>query len=444
MSLRKSVPTVVLVLISGALSAAPPASPAAARSERDGRALRRTPVVDVFERARGAVVNIQATKEIERVDPFSGAFGRLGRHREIATAIGSGFVIHPEGYVVTNAHVVAQAGVKVIFADKSEYDADRIAIDERHDLAVLKIRSDHTFPALALGRSDDLMVGETVIAIGNPLGYEHTVTAGIVSAINRDLDAGDGTVYHRLIQTDASINRGNSGGPLLNVLCELIGINTAIRGDAQNIGFAIPVDTLRELLPEMLSVERTRRMQVGLKLSWHERTVVEEATGPAAAAGIKPGDEVVEFNGARIHQDIDYYFKLLHVPPADPIALKLNRAGQTLSVRVQPALIPNPDGGKLLKAKFGITARSLTADEARDAGVRGGLVVTNVDRSSPADEAGIRRGHIIVQIGKFFPTGLDDVGKLLENVAPREAVLFRVVENHPRFVRVMEGELLAR
>jgi serine protease Do len=417
---------------------------AAVTPSADRRALRRTPVVDVFERTRDAVVNIQATQQVERVIPFGDFFGGDNTERYTATALGSGFVIHPDGYVVTNAHVVSHANVKVIFADKSEYDAEKIAIDERHDLAVLKIRAQRTFPALVLGRSDDLMIGETVIAIGNPLGYEHTVTTGIVSATNRKLNTGEDVSYDHLIQTDASINRGNSGGPLLNILGELIGINTAIRGDAQNIGFAIPVDTLRQLLPEMLSAERSRRFQVGLRLQWRDRTYVTESTGPAAAAGIQAGDELVGVNGKPVRQDVDYYIQRLEVRPTDPISLELSRNGRRYSARVQPEIIPSPDGAKLLRQKFGMAVRVLTAQESQDARLRGGLVITSVEPGGPADRAGMRRGHIIAQIGKYVPSDLDDAGKLLENVASGDKVLFRVYENHPRFIRVLEGYLVSR
>lgn len=410
-----------------------------------GRALRRTPIVDVFERTRDAVVSIQATQEVERVLPFGDIFGRGRTQRYQTTAIGSGFFIHPYGYVVTNAHVVAEAaGVKIIFADKTEYDADKVAVDERHDLAVLRVRANRSFPAITLGRSDDLLIGETVIAIGNPLGYDHTVTAGIVSATNRTLEGGENVSYTGLIQTDASINRGNSGGPLLNVLGELIGINTAIRGDAQNIGFAIPVDTLRRLLPEMLSIERIRRMQVGLRLHWRDRTYVTEAYGPAAAAGIEAGDELVGINGTPVRQDLDYYIHLLHRRPTDPLTLELVRNGKRYSVRVQPRALPAPDGARLLSEKFGISARPLTEEEAAELRLRGGLVITGVAPGSPAQEAGLVRGHIIAQIGKYFPSDLEDAGKLLENVRRGEKVFFRVWENHPRFVRVLEGYLTAR
>lgn len=421
----------------------PPAPPASSR------ALRRTPIVDVVERTRDAVVNIQATQTVERVIPFS-PFDELfgfnnGRTEKYTTmALGSGFVIHPEGYVVTNAHVVSRAGVKVIFADKTEHEADRVAVDERHDLAVLKIKSGGPFPAITLGRSDDLMIGETVIAIGNPLSYEHTVTTGIVSALNRELEVSQDVSYKGLIQTDASINRGNSGGPLLNILGELIGINTAIRGDAQNIGFAIPVDTLRKLLPEMLSIERSRRLEVGLRLAWRGRVYVAEARGPAADAGIEAGDELLSLNGAPIRQDLDYYIGLLRIRPDDRLALELSRGGRRVTATVQPRAIPAPDGGKLLRQKFGLTVRLLTAQEQREYRLTGGLVITDIERGSPADLAGFVRGLIIVQIGRFFPSDLDDVGQLLESVGRNDKTLFRVWEVHAGFIRVLEGYLVAR
>jgi serine protease Do len=230
------------------------------------------------------------------------------------TSIGSGFVLHPDGYIVTNAHVVARTtDRKAIFADGSEYDAQLLAIDTNRDLAVLKISADHSLPALALGRSDDLMIGETVIAIGNPLGYQHTVTAGIVSAVNRDLEFGPDQTFKGLLQTDASINPGNSGGPLLNVLGELIGINTAVRSDAQNIGFAIPVDQLRELLPELLDIERRYDISVGMTIGNLDapRVISVQDGSPAHDAGIQPGDVLTRVDDDRITQGVDYYIDLI-------------------------------------------------------------------------------------------------------------------------------------
>jgi serine protease Do len=436
-----------LMALAGTLAIAWPAA-AQTRSPRD---LRRTPVVDVFERTRDAVVSIAATQVVERTVPqsmFDEMFGfpSRGRTRRYeTTSLGSGFVIHPDGYVVTNAHVIVRAAAqKVIFADHKEYEAERVAIDEKHDLAVLKVKADKPLPAITLGRSDDLMIGETVVAIGNPLGYDHTVTTGIVSAVNRKLEFGGEVSYEGLIQTDASINRGNSGGPLLNVLGELIGINTAIRGDAQNIGFAIPVDSLRKLLPEMLSIERMKRLEVGMRLGWRNRVYVSAVYGPAAAAGIQAGDVVESINGVSVKQDLDYYIYLLRIRPGDRLSMQCVRDGRRFTATIVPKTIPIPDGGRLLREKFGLSVKLLTRSQAQEFSLPGGLIITDVEPGSPAARAGFVAGLIVVQIGNYFPADLDEVGKLLEDVGSGDKMLFRVWQTHPQIIRVLEGYLIAR
>jgi len=420
--------------------------------ESSGRSRRRTPVVEVFEQTRDSVVNIAAT-QIVRLDSGSGWLGEffdlpgIGRRRKRyeRTHLGSGFILHPEGYVVTNAHVVARAAkLKVIFADGAEHEAEPVAIDEKHDLAVLHIKAKEQFPAIKLGRSDDLMIGETVIAIGNPLGYEHTVTAGIISATNRKMTFSRDVIYERLIQTDASINPGSSGGPLLNVLGELIGINTAIRGDAQNIGFAIPVDALRKLLPEMLSIEQRKRLRLGLRLSWRGPVHVVEASGPAAAAGIEPGDALISVDGKPIRTDVDFYIHLLRIGRDDRMVLELERDGKRVTATLTPKPIPIPDGTELLRRRFGLTVRLLTKKEARALDVDGRLFITQVERGSPADRAGFVPGLIIVQIGRYLPSDLEDVGLLLEKVKRGNKVTFKVYEVQPMFIRVLTGSLVAR
>ncbi len=413
---------------------------------------RRTPIVEVFERARDSVVNITATQIVEierRVSPLENFFDLPGfgpqKQRYERTSLGSGFILHADGYVVTNAHVVAQAArPKVIFADRSEHEADLVSIDERHDLAVLKIDARRALRAIVMGRSDDLMIGETVIAIGNPLGYEHTVTAGIVSALNRKLTIGEDVLSEHLIQTDASINRGNSGGPLLSILGELIGINTAIRGDAQNIGFAIPVDDLRKLLPDMLSIERRKRLETGLRLSSRGRPKVIEAVGPAAAAGIEPGDELTAVDGKPITSDVDFHVHMLSVSRNNKVDIKLTRGNKSMSATLVPKAIPIPDGAELLQHKFGLTVRILTPKEAKQLDVDGRLLITRVERDSPAGRAGFVPGLIIFQIGNDFPSDLEDVGLLLEQVRPGEKLLFKVYEVQQMFLRVLAGALIAR
>jgi serine protease Do len=417
----------------------------------DAQNLRRTPVVDVFEDTRDAVVNIAATQVVEiqnRPSWFDHFFdwpGRTQPRRYERTHLGSGFILHRNGYVVTNAHVAARAAaLRIIFSNGSEYEAEPVAVDEKHDLAVLKIQGNGTFPSLPLGRSDDLMIGETVIAIGNPLGYQHTVTTGIVSATDRTLNFRGDVVYDGLIQTDASINPGNSGGPLLNVLGELIGINTAIRGDAQNIGFAIPVNTLRKLLPEILSIERRKRLDVGLRLTWRGEPRVVEATGPAATAGIEPGDEVLSLNDNPIGSDVDFYIYLFDIEAGDRLSLGVRRDGSERTFTFRPARIPIPDGAQLLREKFGLTVRVLSESQARQLDVEGRLLITAVESGSPAARAGFVPGLIIFQLGRHFPSDLDDVGLLLEHVKAGDSVSFRVYQVDQSFIRALTATLPAR
>lgn len=422
------------------LTAAAP-SPAAstdAATEPASRKLRRTPIVDVFEKTRDAVVNISCSQYISAPatadDLFEHFFdfrSPLSERQRKITSVGSGFVLHRDGYVVTNAHVVLKTKDQtVIFPDKKEFKARPVAIDVQNDVAVLKIDADRPLASLTLGHSDDLMIGETVVAIGNPLGYEHTLTTGVVSAVNRRLRFSENMEYTGLIQTDASINPGNSGGPLLNILGELIGINTAIRGDAQNIGFAIPVDALRRALPNMLSLERLKRVEVGMRVGGagaNVRVTEVRDNGPAQAARVEPGDRLLRVDGHPVSQDVDFYIGLLSKGANDRIALDLDRGGKTYKTTLTLRAIPIPDGAKLAREKFGMKIAPLPADVAKAMELEeGGLVVTEVEKGSPAARAGLARGMIIVTLAGDFPRDLDHVGMLLENVRQGDQVAFRI------------------
>ena len=277
---------------------------------------RLTPVVLAYRKARPAVVNI-STKKLARAkfglfgrDPFEDIFedtlaSPLFRQVPVQS-LGSGFLIHPNGYIVTNAHVVRRAQkITVTLADGSKYKALAISSDPDHDLAVLKINplAGQQLAFLTLGRSDDLMVGETVIAIGNSMGYANSLTTGVISAIDRTMSFRDVVTIRGLIQTDAPINPGNSGGPLLNVKGELIGINTAIRADAQNIGFAIPIGRLAEELPHLLDFEGINRVIFGaVVVQRHgeledELLVTEVRRGSPADGKLRVGDRIVALDG---------------------------------------------------------------------------------------------------------------------------------------------------
>ena len=400
-------------------------------STQDTRELRRTPVVDVFENSRDAVVNISSETFVERrgFGGFDSQFDRFfefpvgPRRRVQMTSVGSGFVLHENGYIVTNAHVVAKTAERhVVFGDGTEVPAEVVAMEVDSDLAILKIETDKPLPVLPLGRSDDLMIGETAIAIGNPFGFQHTVTAGVISALDREIVLGDRMTFSGLIQTDASINPGNSGGPLLNVLGELIGVNSAIRGNAENIGFAIPVDQLREKLPELLNIERRYRVDTGMKLSRNATglVVVESVAEESAAgdAGIRAGDIVVSIDGEEVSGLVDFHIGLLNHRPGDVVELKLSRAETPLITEIELRERPLPDGRALTQERIGATIEELNANELREIGLRAEslLIVSGVEPGSPAEAIEMRRGDLLIEVNGQTPTTLGDIGMLWEDM----------------------------
>jgi serine protease Do len=451
----------ICVLIS--ISPAPASEVARAASQ----AARRTPVVDVFESCSDAVVNISCKETINVRDSWSGfdsifedlfdmpgrrGGGGGGERQLTRTSVGSGFVIHPDGYIITNAHVIAQtAERKAIFADGREYEAEVIAFDTTRDLAVLKIKAsaaDGPLHTLKLGRSDDLMIGETVIAIGNPLGFQHTVTAGVVSATNRNLDFARGNTMTGLIQTDASINPGNSGGPLLNVMGELIGINTAIRGDAQNIGFAIPVDRLREVLPDLLDIERRYRVVCGISVDTLNapRIISVQPDSPADRGGVKNGDIIKSIDGKPIREGIDFSIALIGTRPRQTIALELERNGKAIPANITLGERPAPDGAKLAWERFGIEVQPMPQEAAEALGLESatGLIVSRIEPGSPADRVGVAPRDVLLAVGRHGVETVDDLGQLLETVRSGESVPVTLLRVDRRTKLRLTGELLAR
>jgi serine protease Do len=417
-----------------------------------GKALRRTPVVQAVEQVRDAVVNISST-QIVRVSPWGRFFELppdleqfLGPSAQKVQTAGSGFVLHPAGYIVTNAHVVEAARQpKITFADGKAYDARVLAVDADHDLAVLKVNPDHPLKAAVLGTSSDLMIGETAIAIGNPFGFQHTVTAGVVSAVGRTLRFQDPRSpqgikeYTGLIQTDAAINPGNSGGPLLNILGEVIGINTAIRGDAQNISFAIPVDQLRKFLPGIMDVERINRVTLGVHFEGvgPARLTKVDPASPAEAAGLKIGDTIVAVDGRPVTQDIDFFVEMMEKKPGEDVTLTVLRDGKRQRLVVQ--LGARPDGQQQAWAKLGMRLRDLSARQAARLGLQpgSGLLIYEVHESGPAYAAGIEPGDILVQIGQTPAKDLASVADVLDPVRTGDLV-------EAAIVRVQQSQLATR
>jgi serine protease Do len=358
-------------------------------------------------------------------------------------SLGSGFIVHSDGYVVTNAHVVRRAEkITVTLADGTQAPAKVISSDPDHDLAVIKMAppEDRELPYLRLGRSDDLMVGETVIAIGNPLGYTSSLTTGVISAVGRTMTFAGDVEIKELIQTDAPINPGNSGGPLLNVKGELIGINTAIRADAQNIGFAIPVDALTREFSKLLDFESINRMIFGADVEQRrgengpELVVREVRPGTPAAEVLRVGDRLLSLNGRPLRQVTDFACEMIALSGGDTVRLGLRRGVQRMAAEITLTAKPRPNGSRLAQRLFGLRLRALDEELARSAHVRvdRGLLVVGLEEGSPAQRLGIEVRDVLFQVGKFYVTDLETLGVVLETIEPGERVQIGIVRGNVR------------
>ncbi len=416
---------------------------------------RRTPVVRAVERAAPSVVNL-STEQVRVVRPFFGfnlpdvfrrEFGDLFRPRRyVSGSLGSGAVISPRGYIVTNAHVVQRAEkIIVTLADESQHEADLVSADPDADLAIIKIETDRPLTAIPLGTSSDLMIGETVIAVGNPFGYQHSVTTGVVSALDRTLEPGQGVRQEGLIQTDAPINPGNSGGPLLNIRGELVGINTAIRAGAQGLGFAIAVDKVREIMVGLLNLRRPGSPWLGVRFRTDVpgRAVVEavEPDSPAETAGIRPGDRIARLDGKRPANVIELETMLLEREAGREVRLAVERGGETIEKTVRLAAAPQPDGERLARQRFGLHLQELDSDLAQTMRLWAdrGLLVAGTEPASPAREAGIESGDVVVQVDRYRVTDLDTLGTLLAGVRKGDRVRVYVVRGRTLAQAVLEA-----
>lgn len=368
--------------------------------------LRRTATVEVVEKAKNAVVYISSTKIVaQRFNPFGNDpfwqqfdFGPV-INRPVGS-LGSGFIIHPDGYIVTNNHVIDRARqITVQLLDGQKFDAELISADAEADLAILKISSDRPLPTVELGDSSDLMIGEPVIAVGNPLGYSHSVSTGIVSAVHRNLRAGDDRILlEDVIQTDAAINPGNSGGPLLNAYGQVIGINTAIRGDAQNIGFAIQINRLRDLIPELMNPEQVTKLHFPIALK-EQRKISPPANVTTTVVRADDGAVVLAIAGKKPRDIIDAYAILLKQPPGQPVQIELD-GHPTVVVHPRPTALA--DAVEQARQRLGITVVQVTPMLAEKYGLETekGILVTEVARGSVAAKVGIQPGDVILVLGR--------------------------------------------
>jgi serine protease Do len=429
----------------------PLGAPAKGEGAREGhyRNPRRTAIVEVVERVRGAVVNIHSERTVH--GPASEELFAHSPSQNRVNGMGTGIVVDPRGYIITNQHVVEDVNViRVRLSDGSTHNARVLTRDHESDLALLKVDDCPVLPMIPLGTSSDLMVGETVIAIGNAYGYEHTVTVGIVSAIKRDVTLNREVAYKSLIQTDASINPGNSGGPLLNINGELIGVNVAIRAGAQGIGFAIPVDSMMQVAADMLSTRRRNGTWHGLvcrdcvgdleseRLAFRDESekgkepsqfppplagssplarwlVVErtEPASPAAGAGLKTGDVVLQVGGIRVSSGLDLERAMLdrNVGDGVPILIRRKGAEQRVQVVLQSAERATPPPTDLVWRKLGVRLSAVNAEAVSRSNrqLHGGLAVMELDPDGAAAKAGIQRGDILVGLHQWETVTLDNV-----------------------------------
>jgi serine protease Do len=407
------------------------------------QAARRTPLVAVVEKVSPAVVNISAESTVRETDPFFGIFG-FGAERP-AQSLGSGFIVDRNGIVVTNAHVIEGASrVTVTLLDGRELDADVLGSDRDADLAVLKVKASN-LPALPLGHSSDLMIGETVIAIGNPFGLSNTVTTGVLSAQGRTVPSERGErLFTDFLQTDASINPGNSGGPLVNAGGDVIGINTAIIQGATGIGFAIPADRARrvvddllrfgELQPlwtgaQLLSVDPELARRYGLAVRRGALVFKIYPDSPAASAGLREKDVIVAAGGHPAASREDVTTALYTAAAGSPLELEVRRGEQALRLSLRPVRPPEGLGLQVLERTVGLRVEA----------VRGGLAVRGVTDGSPAAERGLRPGDVILGANGQRTDSAEALGRELLRGLDRGGVLLSVQRG--RFVYTLDFAL---
>lgn len=410
---------------------------------------RRNAIVIAVKRTGPAVVNISTERiVVKRYDPFFGMrdrffdpffedfFSRFGREQRIKThSLGSGVILDSDGLIVTNEHVVRKASkINVILADGTELEAELASADPEQDIAVLKVPSSPKLKAAPVGTSSDLMIGETAIALGNPFGLENSVSVGVISAKNRTIMAEGKVLYKDLIQTDAAVNPGNSGGPLLNIRGEVIGINTAIYAEGQGIGFAIPIDKVISIIEGFLDYRVMKEIWIGLEVQSVTKEMAQamgvdakgvivshvDKNSPAAKAGLAVGDIIRKLDGKSVNRVLDFKKGILHHEKGDKARIEFLRNGKSHSTTLVLQALPKQSPEVLIRAKMGLQVQALTPLLARRLGLRAyrGILITEVEKNGPADVAGLRQLDVILQIGRFRIERTRELGGLLSHLKP--------------------------
>jgi serine protease Do len=390
--------------------------------------------------------------------PGGGDSGRAFKHEQS----GSGFIVDRNGYIITNNHVVEKMDhIRVkLHTEDTEYRARLVGFDRETDLAVIKIDPRKPLDMVTIGNSDAIQVGDWAVAIGSPFGLEASVTAGIVSATGREINAAQ--QFQRFIQTDAAINPGNSGGPLLDIRGEVIGVNTMIAtqtGGNNGIGFALPINMAVHVYNDIIRTGRVTRGSIGITWSKADKPDLLKALGadhgvlvgdvhkdgPAEKAGIKPDDIILSMDGKAIKDGDDLVNRVAESPIGTVASFEVDRGGRKMSFKVtildrtevfkdRPEIAgeeeqPEPKGEVTSQAKFGIRIRTLSDPERASQGLgdKKGVVVTSVDADSFAEDIGVQEKDIILSINREPVTSVEDVRKIQARLQPGDAVAFRIM-----------------
>jgi serine protease Do len=427
----------------------------------------------LVKEARQSVVNISTVTIIKGrgrafrfpfgpSDPFHDFFERFFKDqipRDFRQkSLGTGFIIDKDGFILTNNHVVEKTDeIKVKLANDKEFNAKIIGRDPKTDLALIRIETDEPLKPLPLGDSEKLEVGDWVVAIGNPFGLGHTVTAGIVSAKYRHIGAGS---YDNFIQTDASINPGNSGGPLLNTDGQVVGISSAIisrGGGSVGIGFAIPINMAKDILPQLkkgrvirgwlgVMIQKiTPEIKEKLKLKNEKGALVADVPpGPAKKAGIKRGDVIISFDGKKIREMNELPIIVAATPINKLVMVEVVRKGRKKLLKVKIGKLEEETETEEVIEKYsdlGMTLEEISPELAQRFGLaqKKGLVVVKVENSSSAEEGGVREGDIIVEMDQERMKKLDDYKKRIRQYRKGDTILLLVKRNMTTLYLTLEA-----